>query len=104
MAVAGRYRIGSATIVFAIASCAWFAFVWRTLLAMLPKMVTDPEPRALRYALIATIPMVVVTAIAMIAVNASQSEGVAWLYAVLAFLIGAVGCAFWLAPYALSVG
>jgi hypothetical protein len=47
--------------------------------------------------------MVVVTAIALITVNASQSEGVSWLFAVLAFLIGAVGCVFWLAPYILTV-
>jgi hypothetical protein len=102
MAVARRFRIGSATIVFAIASCAWFAFVWSTMLAMLPKIVTDPEPRALRYAVIATIPMVVVTAIAMITVNVSQSEGRSWLFAVVAFLVSAVGFVLWIGPYTLA--
>jgi hypothetical protein len=103
MAVARRFRIGSATIVFAIASCVWFVVAWTTLRNMLPKMVTNPESQAVRYAVIATVPMVVVTAIALITVNASQSEGVSWLFAVLAFLIGAVGCVFWLAPYILTV-
>jgi hypothetical protein len=102
MAVARRFRIGSATIVFAIASCAWFAFVWTTLLAMLPKMVTNPESQAIRYAVIATIPMVVVTAIALITVNVSQSEGRSWLFAVVAFLISAVGFVLWIAPYTLA--
>jgi hypothetical protein len=102
MAIARRFRIGSATIVFAIASCAWFAFVWSTMLAMLPKIVTDPEPRALRYAVIATIPMVVVTAIAMITVNVSQSEGRSWLFAVVAFLVSAVGFVLWIGPYTLA--
>jgi hypothetical protein len=102
MAVARRFRIGSATIVFAIASCAWFAFVWSTMLAMLPKIVTDPEPRALRYAVIATIPMVVVTAIAVITVNVSQSEGRSWLFAVVAFLVSAVGFVLWIGPYTLA--
>ena len=102
MTVARRFRIGSATIVFAIASCAWFAFVWSTMLAMLPKIVTDPEPRALRYAVIATIPIVVVTAIAMITVNVSQSEGRSWLFAVVAFLVSAVGFVLWIGPYTLA--
>jgi hypothetical protein len=102
MAVARRYRIGSATIVFAIASCAWFAFVWTNMLAMLPKVVTNPGPQAIRYAVIATIPMVVVTAIALITVNVSQSEGRSWLFAVVAFLIGAVGFVLWIGPYTLA--
>jgi hypothetical protein len=104
MAVARQFRIGSATIVFAIASCAWFVFVWTTLLKMLAKTMTNPESQAIRYAVIATVPMIVVTAIASITVNVSQSEGVSWLFAVLAFLIGAVGCVVWIAPYLLSVG
>jgi cellobiose-specific phosphotransferase system component IIC len=72
------------------------------MLAMLPKIVTDPEPRALRYAVIATIPMVVVTAIAMITVNVSQSEGRSWLFAVVAFLVSAVGFVLWIGPYTLA--
>jgi hypothetical protein len=102
MAIARRFRIGSATIVFAIASCAWFAFVWRTMLGMLPKIVTDPEPRAIRYAVIATIPMLVVTAIALITVNMSQSEGVSWLFAIVAFVVTAVGFVLWIGPYTLA--
>ena len=102
MAVARRFRIGSATIVFAIASCAWFVFVWTTMQAMLPKIVTNPGPQAIRYAVIATIPMVVVTAIALITVNVSQSEGLSWLFSVVAFLIGAVGFALWIGPYTLA--
>jgi hypothetical protein len=104
MAVARQFRIGSATVAFAIASCAWFVFVWTNLLKMLSKTVTNPESQAIRYALIATVPMVVVTAIASITVNVSQSEGLSWLFAVLAFLIGAVGCVVWMAPYLLVVG
>lgn len=93
-----RFRIGSATVVFAIGSCAWFVFVLSVL---------KQAPRAtlglmLRYALIATIPMLIITSIACITVNVSGSEGVSWLVAGVAFVIGAFLFVQWLGFYALG--
>jgi hypothetical protein len=102
MAAARRFRIGSATVVFAAASGAWFAFIWSTMKALLPQIMRSPEGPALRYALIAAIPLVVVTAIALITVNVSQSEATAWWFAGSAFLIAAIGFVVWFAPYTLA--
>jgi hypothetical protein len=102
MTIARRFRIGSATVVFAIASCTWFAFVWSTMQVLLPQMMRDPGAHALRYALVAAIPMILVTAIAMITVNVSQSEGLSWLFAGVAFLVSAIGFTLWIAPYTLA--
>jgi hypothetical protein len=101
MPAARRFRIGSATVVFATASGA-FAFVWSTMVAMLPKMVTDPGPQAIRYSVIATVPMIIITAIAFISVNVSQSEGASWLYAGIALLATAIGFVLWLSRYVLA--
>jgi hypothetical protein len=103
MPAARRFRIGSATVVFATASGAWFAFVWSTMVAMLPKMVTDPGPQAIRYSAIATAPMmIIITAIAFISVNVSQSEGASWLYAGIALPATAIGFVLWLSRYVLA--
>ncbi len=97
-----RFRIGSATVVFAIGSCAWFVFVWSVLSPVAAKVPPASGGGVLRYALIATIPMLIVTAIACITVNVTQSEGVSWLVTGVAFVIGALMFVSWMGPYALS--
>jgi len=80
----------------------WFAFVGSTVSTQFAKSMAAPEGPALFLALIAVVPLLVATLVAWIAVNVSQSEGLAWLAAVMALLIAGILGFLWLAPYTLA--
>ena len=104
--VARRFRIGSATVVFAVVSLVWFVFARSTLAGLLSGSVNSPAEIAdiaMSHAISATIPLVIVTVIAFITVNVSQSEGLSWLFAGAAFLISAIGFVLWMSRQVLSV-
>jgi hypothetical protein len=92
------FRIGSAAIVFAIAAVGWFWLAWSTLTKIDAPGAT-PET-ALRLSIGVTVPLVIVTAIALIARNVTQSEGQTWIISLVAFLVAAIGFAIWLSGWA----
>jgi hypothetical protein len=103
--VARRFRVGSATVVFAVVSLAWFAFVLSISKDLLAGSVRSPELAdvAMSSGIKATVPLVIVTVIAFVTVNVSQSEGLSWLFAGAAFLISAIGFVLWLSRQVGSV-
>ena len=84
-----RFRAGSAAVVFAILSVVWFFFAWITIGAMGRGVPDATDWTALKYAVVFTVPLLVVVAIAAVVRNTTGSEGTSWL-AALATLVVAV--------------
>ena len=104
--VAKRFRVGSATMVFAVVSLAWFVFalaIQKDMMSGSGRTPAEMTDIAMPYAINTTIPLVIVTAIALITVNVFQSEGLSWLFAGAAFLISAIGFVLWLSRQFLSM-
>ena len=81
-----RFRAGSAAVVFAILSVVWFFFAWITMDKLGQGVPGATDWTAFKYAVVFTVPLLVIVAIAAVVRNTTGSEGTSWL-AALAMLV-----------------
>jgi hypothetical protein len=97
-----RLQVGSAAIVFGIASVSWFLLAWSTIEKIAQGVPNASPATNLKLAIGVTIPLVIVTGIALFVRNTTGSETQSWIAAGVAFVIAAIGFVSWLSYWATS--